>query len=163
MDTRAKFICGIIFCFISIGLFGQAPIRKTTDSILVVKDQYGNSRYSISPDKLASFYVAQRNLKLVAKELQLLKGSYDTLTIKNERIESNYKQKEDSLVNIQKLLQEEVNSCKVVVVDVDKDNYNLQKTIERVKSNRKYYYIAGVATPIVITVVVIAVKNSLIP
>jgi len=166
MGRSIQFLSRIIFLLIiSFSAVAQAPKvpKKTTDSITTIKDQYGFTRYSISPDKLAYFYVCQKNLKLIEKEVANLKNAYDTLTIKNKELEANHKKQIDSLLQIKKLLEEQLNCCKSVVLEVDKDNSNLQNSLERVKKNRKYYYIAGVATPIVLTVVAVIVKNSLIP
>ena len=157
-----KLIFSIIFTILTSIALAQFP-KKTTDSITTVKDHYGFTRYSISPDNLAYFYVCQKNLKLIEKELVGLKNAYDTLTVKNKELEDNHKKQIDYLLNTKKLLSEELNSCKSVVSDVDKDNGNLENSLKRVKKNRKYYYIAGVATPIILTVVTVIVKNSLIP
>lgn len=165
MGRRIQFYSRIIFLlFIGFSAFAQSSKipKKTTDSITTVKDQYGFTRYSISPDKLAYFYVCQKNLGLINKELVDLQQAYDTVTVKNEKLEKNFKDQQDYLQNMKKLLTEEINACKSTVFSVDKDNSDLHNSNERLKKRQWRMYGLGVATPVVIIVVAVVVKTVLI-
>lgn len=158
MDRRTKCLCKIIFCLlISVSVFAQGPKppKKTTDSILAIKDSYGFTRYSISPDRMVEFYVYERNLKMVSKELQVLRSQYDTLTIKNEKVEKKFKEEEANLLKTIKIYQDGMEDCKKTSENLNSENKDLYDSNERLKKRQWRMYGLGVATPVVIIAVVV--------